>query len=101
MKKWILLCGLLAVASSFAELPPLSDEARAKAEEAKAKAAWSTKVSAFQLCKVQDKIVARFAKTKDAAANLPPCVDPGPYVATVAPVATETAIAPVNVEPKK
>ena len=89
MKNWILICGMLLAASSFAKLPELSAEAKAKAEEAKAKAAWSDKVAAFQLCKAQDVVVAKYKKSKAVAvtsaaagsATLPVCTDPGPYVA--------------------
>ena len=39
-------------APALAKLPPPSDEAKAKAAEAAAKAAWSDKVGAYQLCQV-------------------------------------------------
>ena len=97
MKKWIFMCGILLAASSFAKLPALSAEAKAKAEEAKAKTAWSDKVAAFQLCKSQDKVAAQYWKTKGAAASgvaasIPACADPGPYV-PAAPVAAPNATA--------
>jgi hypothetical protein len=87
MKKLTTLL-LLAVASGLAgaKLPPLSDEAKAKAAEAAAKAAWSDKVGAYQLCLVMDKVAARYladaakaGKTLQPAAT-PPCTDPGPFV---------------------
>lgn len=102
MKNWILICGMLLAASSFAKLPELSAEAKAKAEEAKAKAAWSDKVAAFQLCKAQDMVVAKYKKNKAVAASsaatagvvtLPACTDPGPYVAaTLATAAAPPAV---------
>lgn len=104
MKNRILICGLLLATSSFAKLPELSAEAKAKAEEAKAKTAWSDKVAAFQLCKAQDIVVAKYKKSKAVAVSsaaagsttLPACADPGPYVAVtlvsaVAPPATVAA----------
>lgn len=70
-----------------AKLPPLSDEAKAKAAETAAKAAWSDKVANFQLCKSMDRVAAAYradAKKagKDAPppADTPPCTDPGPFV---------------------
>jgi len=64
MKKSPLIAiAVLAVASSaIAKLPPLSDEAKAKAAEAAAKTAHAGKVDAYQLCKAQDKVVARTNK---------------------------------------
>lgn len=87
MKKF-LFASLLVAASSMAhaKLPALSDEAKAKAAEAAAKAAWAGKVDSYQLCKSQDKVAASYYKTakaagKDAkpAAATPPCADPGPF----------------------
>lgn len=79
----LLLC---ASALALAKLPPPSEEARAKAEETAAKAAWSGKVAAYQLCKVQDKVVADYlasaraaGKDTSSAAPGPACVDPGPF----------------------
>jgi hypothetical protein len=39
---------------AFAKLPPPSDEAKAKAAETAAKAAWTDKVGLYQLCKSMD-----------------------------------------------
>lgn len=77
---------LLLGTAVMAKLPPLSDEAKAKAAEAAAKTAWSGKVDAYQLCKSQDKVVASVKKTKPGAASA--CVDPGPFVYTPAVPAT-------------
>ena len=67
----------------LAKLPAPSEEAQAKAAEAKAKADWSGKVAAYQLCKSQDKVAAGYrAKQKNApkpAAGIAPCADPGPF----------------------
>jgi hypothetical protein len=87
MKKILItacLAGLPLLA--LAKLPPLSDEAKAKAAEAAAKAAWTGKVDAFQLCKSQDKVAAAYYKTAQAAGKptKPPtaaaaCAEPGPF----------------------
>lgn len=91
-----LLSGLLLTASSvaLAKLPPLSDEAKAKAAEAAAKAAWAGKVDNYQLCKAQDKVAASYYKTAAAAgkptkpaATVPPCADPGAFAYTPAEAA--------------
>ena len=80
----------LAAGTAFAKLPPLSDEAKAKAEEAKLKTAWSDKLAAFQLCKAQDKVAAQYlAEAKKAGKDVkpvatPPCTDPGPFSYTPA-----------------
>jgi len=64
----------------------VSDQDAAKAAEAKAKAAWTTKVAAYQLCAAQDRVVAHFHASLAAAGKsapepvaTPPCTDPGPF----------------------
>jgi len=86
---------LLAVPLAFAKLPPLSPEAQAKADEAKAKAAWTDKVSAYQLCRAMDRTAEAYFKTAKASGKdtrppvaTPPCTDPGPFVAA-APAASK------------
>ncbi|NML14041.1 hypothetical protein [Azohydromonas caseinilytica] len=91
--------------TAFAKLPPLSDEAKAKAEEAKAKTAWSDKVAAYQLCKASDRVAARTLVEQKKAGKpvgevvaTPPCADPGPFVypppeTAAAPAAPTTAAA--------
>ncbi len=71
---------------ALAKLPVPSDEAKAKAAEAAAKAAWSGKVGAYLACKAQDKVAAHYYKTAKAAnketkaaAAMPPCADPGAF----------------------
>jgi hypothetical protein len=106
-KLLIALLGMSLAGAAFAKLPPLSPEAQAKADEAKQKTAWSDKVAAYQLCQAQDRVAAAYRKAKgaqpreqaaapaDAAAapaapaasaapTIPPCQDPGPYVAAAA-----------------
>ncbi len=81
--------------AAFAKLPPPSEEAKAKAAEAAAKAAWAGKVGAYQLCKAEDRTVAHYMKTAGkGAAPASTCVDPGPFVATPvgAPPAAAAAV---------
>lgn len=93
----------LAAGAAFAKLPPLSDEAKAKADEAKAKTAWSDKVAAYQLCKAGDRVAARtLAEARKAGKPVgevvatPACADPGPFVYTppeaAAPAAATAAV---------
>jgi len=88
MKK-LLIVGLLAGASALAlaTLPPPTDEVKAQAAEAAAKAAWAGKVDVYQLCKSQDKVAASYytsakaagKETKPATAT-PACAEPGAFV---------------------
>ena len=84
-----LTVGLLASASALAlaKLPAPSAEDKAKAAEAAAKAAWTGKVEAYQLCKSQDKVAASYTTTAKAAgketkpaAAAPACADAGSFV---------------------
>lgn len=87
MKK-ILIAALFASMSAvaLAKLPPPSDEAKAKAAEAAAKAAWAGKVDGYLLCKSIDKVAASYYKTAKAAGKetrppvpTPACADPGAF----------------------
>ena len=83
MKKLIIASCLMTVAAlASAKLPAPSDEAKSKAAEAAAKAAWNGKVDAYLSCKSQDRVAAHYYKTakntKPAQAR-PPCVDPGAF----------------------
>ena len=101
LHKLTLISGLtlLCAGAALAKLPAPSDEAKAKAAEAAAKAAWSGKVEGYLLCKSQDKVAAHHAKTAKVAGKevkpapaLPPCADPGPFVYTpAAPAAAPAA----------
>jgi hypothetical protein len=78
-------------ASAFAKLPPLNDEAKAKAAETAAKAAWTDKVGAYQLCRAMDRTADYYRKSvkpgekpAPAPVQTPACVDPGPYAAAAA-----------------
>jgi hypothetical protein len=107
MNKTLIAMSLLVTSSlAMAKLPPLSDEAKAKAEETKAKAAHTAKVDAYDLCKSQDKVAAHVNKHNKAKAGkpaaTPPCADPGKFVYTPpAPVATTAAATPAAPVPAK
>jgi hypothetical protein len=96
----------LASHQAIAKLPPLSDDAKAKAAEAAAKTAWGNKVADFQLCKSMDKAAAKYhaamkaAGKEPKATETPPCADPGPFVATP-PAAAVPAASPASAPPAK
>ena len=101
--KSVIVAALAAVLApvALAKLPPLSDEAKAKAAEAAAKTAWSGKVDAYQLCRAQDRVAAFFFKSAKAAGKearppveTPACVDPGPFVYTPVAAAAPAPAAP-------
>jgi hypothetical protein len=80
----------------LAKLPPLNDEAKAKAAEAAAKAAWTDKVGLYKLCLSMDRVADGYRKGakaagKDAPAPTPSpaCADPGAYVSPVTPAASK------------
>jgi hypothetical protein len=80
----------LAAGAAFAKLPPLSDEAKAKAAETSSKAAWTDKVGQYKYCLAVDRAVAAYragaaGKAASAAEPTPACADPGPYVSQVTP----------------
>lgn len=99
-----LMLSVLA-APVLAKLPPLSDEAKAKAEETKARSAHGDKVAAYKLCLAMDKVAADYrARARSAgkevrpATETPPCTDPGAFVpapaaATSAPAVPVAAVA--------
>lgn len=82
-----LAAAMLVLTSGLAgaKLPAPTEEQKAQADLAKAKAAWGDKVAAFQTCKAQDKAAASYQAGGKAAHTQPgaPCVDPGPFVAHV------------------
>lgn len=93
--KRIAILSLIAVASglAWAKLPALSDDAKAKAAEAAAKAAHGNKVADFQLCKSMERVAAAYgAEAKKAGKEFkptptPPCTDPGAFAASASAVA--------------
>ena len=91
--------GLLAVAlaaPAAAKLPPLNDEAKAKAAETAAKAAWTDKVGLYKHCLATDRIANAYRKTGAAAVTPAAAIPVAVVTTTSAPVATVTAVpAPV------
>ncbi len=83
----IALVALAATVGAKLPTPPLTDEQKGKAEQAKAKAAHAGQVDNFKLCASMDKIAARYAaemKTKGKEfkpTETKPCADPGPFQA--------------------
>ncbi len=101
MKKLLLACLAIAASSiALAKLPPLNDEAKAKAAEATAKTAWAGKVDNYQLCKSQDKVAASYSKSAKAAGKgtkpttaASTCADPGAFVYTPPPEPAKPVVA--------
>jgi hypothetical protein len=95
---------LLAVFPAMAKLPALSDDAKAKAAEAAAKAAHGNKVADYKLCLSMDKVAAKYVADAQKAGKTvtpvqtPPCADPGPFAApgAVAAPAAPAASAPAK-----
>ena len=83
MKKIIAftLCSLASVAA-YAALPPLSPEAQAVADLAKAKTAYAGRVGAYQLCQSMNKVADKFRVSGTPAPAA--CAAPPPFVAPVA-----------------
>jgi hypothetical protein len=102
----VLACAALAGPAS-AKLPPLSDDAKAKAAEAAARTAHGNKVADFQLCKSMERVAARYATeaTKAGKTVKPtetaPCTDPGAFVYTPPGAAAAPAAAPAASAPAK
>ncbi|CAM3823825.1 hypothetical protein [Bordetella tumulicola] len=76
---------LIVLGARAAWAAPSPDD-QAKAAEAKAKAAWTTKVTAYKLCASQDKVVEQYrarltadGKTAPEPVATPACTDPGPF----------------------
>jgi hypothetical protein len=89
--------------AALAKLPPLSDEAKAKAAEAAGKTAHSGKVANYQLCRSMEKVAARYlseatkaGKTVNKPTETPACADPGPFVPTGSTPTTPSAPAPAK-----
>lgn len=96
---FVAVAALCVAASGFAKLPPLTDEAKAKAAETVAKTAHGTKVADYQLCQAMDKIAAKYiAEQRKAGKEVtpvqtPPCADPGPFVPPAAAAPASAAAA--------
>lgn len=96
MKRFMLTAAALAVSVTvFAKIPPpvLDEAAKAKAAEAAARSAWQAKVEAYQLCKAQDRVAARYKANRPAKAAMAPPATPGAPAATAMPAAAPVAAA--------
>jgi hypothetical protein len=93
MKQRLLTALVLAAlaAAAQAKLPAPDDAAKAKAAETTARAAWQAKVDAYQLCKAQDKVAAKYKSGAGKDAKAVPVV----AKAASAPAAAKAASAPV------
>ncbi|MGZ8259255.1 MAG: hypothetical protein ACXWUL_01740 [Caldimonas sp.] len=96
----VAVAAALVAGAALAKLPPLTDEAKAKALDTTAKAAWADKVGGYQLCQAMDRVAATYrarslaaGKAASAPEQTPPCTDPGPYVP---PQVTPTASKPLE-----
>lgn len=84
IRQMTMLALLGATLAAQAKLPAPTEEQKAAAAAAKDKQAWTDKVAAYKLCLAQDRVAAYYFKTKGGskpAAAVPPCADPGPYMA--------------------
>ena len=75
-----LIASLALTGPALAKLPPPSDDAKAKAAEAAAKAAWAAKASLYKVCQIEDRLAKDYrASVKDAPAAVPtgPCARAG------------------------
>jgi len=89
MTRWMLTAAALAASGlALAKLPPVDDAAKAKAAEAAAKAAWQGKVDAYQLCKAQDRVAAKYKANHPAAAKPAAAGASAPAVAAKPPAST-------------
>ncbi len=96
------LAAALACFPSAAKLPAPSDDAKAKAAEAAAKAAYTGKVEGYQLCQAMNRVAASYqataaksGKAASAPINTPACADPGVFVVAPAGAASAPAGAAV------
>jgi hypothetical protein len=87
---------VFSAAAALAKLPPPSDEAKAKAAETAAKAAWSDKVALYELSQSMDKVAAGYRAHAVAAGHpastpeqTPACVNPGAFAPPVTPAASK------------
>jgi hypothetical protein len=78
---------LLAIAGAQAKLPPPTPEAKAAADQAKAKSDWTDKVGAYKLCQSMNRVAEGYFKSAKAKGlethsptPTPPCTEPGPFV---------------------
>ena len=91
------LATIALAGSALAKLPPPSDEAKAKAAEAAAKAAWAAKADLYKVCQIEDRLAKAYrTSVKDAPAAVPTgaCADPGPTPTADKPIEASEAHSP-------
>lgn len=81
------LASALTAAAVQAKLPVPSDEAKAKAAEVAARAAFSGKVDSYKLCLAMDRVAGGYqaaakqaGRPASAPVDTPACADPGAFV---------------------
>ena len=80
LKLILAIIAMLAFGAAQAKLSPPSDEAKAKAAEAKEKTDHGGKVAAYKLCLSQNRTAERYMKEHGKKGAAPPvCQDPGPF----------------------
>ena len=92
-----LIASLALTGPALAKLPPPSDDAKAKAAEAAAKAAWAAKASLYKVCQIEDRLAKEYrASEKDAPAAVPTvaCAHPGPTPIADKPIEASEAHSP-------
>jgi hypothetical protein len=99
----LILALTVASAGAWAKLPPPSEEAKLKAEEAKVKAAETAKVEAEQLAKAQDRVAEAYIKEQKAKGIIvkPTPITPPAPPAVAAPAAAAATAASPTPEAKK
>ncbi|PKO35509.1 MAG: formate dehydrogenase [Betaproteobacteria bacterium HGW-Betaproteobacteria-7] len=86
----LLLALTVASAGTWAKLPPLSEEAQAKAAEAKAKAGEAAKAQAELLSKSQDRVAEKYIKEqKSKGVTVKPTAIAPPAAPATAPATAE------------
>jgi hypothetical protein len=93
----LILALTVASAGAWAKLPPPSEEAKAKAEEAKIKAAERAKLEAEQLANAQNRVAEAFIKQQKAkgiTVKPTPIAPPAPPAAAAPATAAPVAAAP-------
>jgi hypothetical protein len=102
LNHWVVLVAGSALATiTIAKLPTpvLTEEQKAKVEEAKAKAADAAKKDSADLARYQDRVADKwFAESKKAGKSVPPStwVPPAPQPAAATPVAPIAPTTPVT-----
>ena len=99
LRKFALVLALTVTsAGAWAKLPPPSDEAKVKAEEAKVKAAETAKVEGELLGKSQDRVAEKYIKDQKAKGIV---VKPTPIPPPPPPAVAPVVAAPVATVPEK